>query len=108
MPTAKLPAEILIRRAYADDDTALHRLAALDSAAVPPPGPLLVAELDGELAVAMSLADGSVIADPFRPTAAIVALLAVRAAAEVPRSGVRRRVPAPSRPWTPARRFSTP
>lgn len=69
------PTEILIRRAYADDALALVRLAALDSADAAPQAPLVVAELDGELAVALSLADGSVIADPFRPTAAIVQLL---------------------------------
>jgi hypothetical protein len=66
---------ITIRPAYADDQLSLHRLAALDSADLPPSSPLLVAEVEGELRVALSLDDGTVIADPFFPTAAIVALM---------------------------------
>jgi len=73
--------QIMIRPGYADDERALRRLAALDSALNPPPAPLLVAEVDGELGAALSLHDGSVIADPFRPTAQIVELLRVHAAA---------------------------
>jgi hypothetical protein len=73
--------EILIRRAYADDRSDLIRLAALDSVASPPPAPLLVAELDGVLSVALSLTDGSAIADPFKPTTEIVDLLRLHAAA---------------------------
>ena len=38
-------AQILLRPAYADDERALNRLAALDSAAAAPPPPLLVAEV---------------------------------------------------------------
>ena len=101
------PSEILIRRAYADDAEALARLAELDSADAAPQGPLVVAELDGELAVALSLADGSVIADPFRPTATIVELLRLRAASES-RPLRKRRLRAPSRPWSRALRFSAP
>jgi hypothetical protein len=67
--------QITIRPAYADDQLALLRLAALDSADAPPPQPLLLAEVDGELRVALSLSDGSAIADPFSPTAGTVALL---------------------------------
>jgi hypothetical protein len=70
--------ELRIRYARADDDAALRRLAALDSAAVPEP-PLLLAEVDGELHVALSLWDGRAIADPFRKTQALVELLVVRA-----------------------------
>jgi hypothetical protein len=73
--------EILIRRGYADDRSDLIRLAALDGASAPPPAPLLVAELDGELSVALSLADGSAIADPFKSTAQVVELLRLHAAA---------------------------
>jgi hypothetical protein len=65
---------ITIRPAYADDALALSRLAALDSAEVPAE-PVLLAEADGELRVALSLTDGSVIADPFAPSAQLVALL---------------------------------
>jgi hypothetical protein len=51
------------------------QLAALDSADALPPSPLLLGEVDGELRVALSLNDDSAIADPFYPTAAILALL---------------------------------
>jgi hypothetical protein len=71
--------QITIRPAYADDAPTLLRLAALDSADAPPPTPLLVGEKDGDLCVAMSLRDGSVIADPFVATADIVELLRARA-----------------------------
>jgi hypothetical protein len=71
---------ITVRPAYADDAAALRRLAALDSATVPP-APLLVAEVDGELSAALSLADGRAIADPFRPTAHHVELLRTQATA---------------------------
>ena len=88
--------EITIRPAYADDQLALIRLAALDSAAGVPPAPLLLAELDGELRVALSLADGTAIADPFARTADILALLRLRAGAAIHpaarRRGRRRRL----------------
>ena len=71
-------AGVTLRYAYADDHEALVRLAALDSAA-PPPAPLLLAEVDGELRAALSLADGTSIADPFHPTVALVSLLQARA-----------------------------
>jgi hypothetical protein len=67
--------EITIRPAYADDQSALIRLAELDSAPAPPAHPLLLAEVDGELRVALSLRDDTVIADPFFPSASIEALL---------------------------------
>ncbi len=70
--------ELTIRPAYPDDLPDLQRLAALDSATVPG-GELLIAELDGVLAAAVSIDDQGVIADPFRPTAAVVDLLARRA-----------------------------
>jgi hypothetical protein len=76
-----LRSQIMIRPGYADDHWALIRLAALDSAAGVPRAPLLVAEVDGELGAALSLRDGAAIADPFRPTAEIVALLRAHAAA---------------------------
>lgn len=85
-----LRSQIMIRPAYADDQRALHRLAALDSAVVPGP-PLLVAEVDGELAAALSLRDGVTIGDPFRPTADIVALLRAHAATATAAPRMRRR-----------------
>lgn len=77
-PAEGVVLELRIRYARAEDDAALRRLAALDSATVPQP-PLLLAEVDGELHVALSLWDGRAIADPFRKTQALVELLAVRA-----------------------------
>ena len=71
---------ITIRHATPDDDTELMRLAALDSAAAAPPLPLLLADVEGELRAALSLRDGSAIADPFFPTADLLELLRVHAA----------------------------
>lgn len=62
---------VTIRPAYATDNRALCRLAQLDSRVLPPE-PLLVAEVDGELRVAVSMTDGAVVADPFAPTAQLV------------------------------------
>ncbi|HET7047294.1 MAG TPA: hypothetical protein VFI54_03415 [Solirubrobacteraceae bacterium] len=81
MPSFKAQASITIRSAYADDLAALARLATLDSAAGVPAAPVLVAEVDDELRAALSLADGSVIADPFFPTQHLVRLLRAHAAA---------------------------
>jgi hypothetical protein len=74
MRTSLSTRAITIRPAYGDDQPAIVRLAALDSAPVPG-GPLLLAEVEGELWAAMTLADGAVIADPFHPTQALVGLL---------------------------------
>ena len=78
MPPVTTAPSVLIRAARGSDGPALARLAALDSAPLPA-GDLLVAEADGELVAARSLESGAVIADPFRPTADVVALLALRA-----------------------------
>ena len=80
MPTITTAPSVLIRAARGSDGRALRRLAALDSSVVPA-GELLVAEADGELVAARALTSGAVIADPFRPSADVVALLALRAAA---------------------------
>ena len=77
--------EITIRRAYADDQLPLLRLAALDSADSVPPTPLLIAEVDGQLRAALSLGDGSAIADPFVRTADLLELLQTRARADATR-----------------------
>jgi hypothetical protein len=69
---------VLIRAARGSDGSDLDRLAALDSAHVPA-GDLLVAETDGRLIAAIDPDSGAVIADPFRPTADVVALLELRA-----------------------------
>lgn len=80
---------ITIRPAYTDDHRALIRLAALDSADAPPAQPLLLAEVDGHLRVALSLRDGAAIADPFFPSAEIVVLLRQHARALEPRPATR-------------------
>jgi hypothetical protein len=67
--------EITIRPEYPDDELALIRLATLDSSDRAPARPLLLAEVDGELRAALSLHDGSAIADPFKQTAALLELL---------------------------------
>ena len=71
-------ASLTIRHANGADEPALHRLAALDSSRVPS-GELLVAELDGQLVVALSVDTGAAIADPFEHTAAIVDSLRAQA-----------------------------
>lgn len=74
--------EITIRPAYADDYPELARLAALDSADRVPARPLLLVEVDGSLRAALSLRDGSAIADPFFPSAKLLVLLRAHAAGE--------------------------
>jgi len=76
---------LTIRLAYAEDYPALARLAALDSAERVPRRPLLIAEAGGEPRAALSLSDGTSIADPFHHTAEILTLLELRASAAVPR-----------------------
>jgi hypothetical protein len=92
--TSSLPTTeaVVIRRAYPDDAPALGRLATLDSRR-PITGAALVAERDGRILAALSLDDGRAIADPFAPTADLVALLRVHAEAASPRRrhGMRRR-----------------
>jgi hypothetical protein len=70
---------ILVRPARAVDSDALRILAALDSAR-PLTGDVLIAVSGGDIAAAMSLDTGAVIADPFQSTAHLVELL--RTAAE--------------------------
>lgn len=72
-------ADVVIRPACDADVAPLHDLAELDSAA-PLTGPVFVAVVDARLWAALSLADGRVVADPFRPSAGAVELLALRVA----------------------------
>ncbi|HEY2260600.1 MAG TPA: hypothetical protein VGH45_12840 [Solirubrobacteraceae bacterium] len=90
-----------IRFASPEDDAALRRLAALDSQPLPP-GPLLVAEVAGELWAGISLTDEPrAIADPFRHTAELVVLLRERADRLVGRgrTAPSRAQPAPRLAW---------
>ena len=88
-PKIPAAASITIRPAYADDDRALARLAALDSAHKPS-GPMLLAEVDGELRAALSLENQKAIADPFFPSLHLVSLLRAHAAETTRRSSARR------------------
>jgi hypothetical protein len=78
--------DISIRLAVAADMPALHRVAERDSRLLPP-GDLLVAEAHGEVQAALSLQTGESVADPFRPTAALVDLLKLRARQSAPNGG---------------------
>ena len=80
-PVQRMPAgtsTLTLRYAVAADAEALDRLAQLDSDRAPR-GVVLVAEVPGELWAALSLDDGHAVADPFRPTGELVALLVERA-----------------------------
>jgi hypothetical protein len=81
---------ITVRRASSTDQGELARLAALDSAR-PPTGTVLVAEADYRLLAALPVGSGRPIADPFEPTAEVVALLELRAAQLAGRREGRRR-----------------
>jgi hypothetical protein len=69
--------EITIRPSTPEDSAAIERLAELDGRP-PTSGDFILAIVGGELWAALSLDGGDVIADPFRPTADVVALLRVR------------------------------
>jgi len=74
---------ILIRHSRPADSQAIHRLADLDDRAVPT-GDSLLAFVDGELAVARAF-NGHSVADPFRLTAELQELVALRAIQETQR-----------------------
>jgi hypothetical protein len=81
---------LTVRNAVASDLSELARLAALDSAR-PPRGPALVAVADSRMLAALPLGSGRPIADPFEPTAEVVALLELRARQLRESDGERRR-----------------
>ena len=89
--TVRREIEFTVRALHDADAVALERLAGLDSASLPA-GEALGAEINGELVAAISLVDGSVIADPFRPTTSAIELLRLRAR-QLGVSGERRRLP---------------
>jgi hypothetical protein len=70
-----------IRQARETDVNALHRLAELDSEPRPLTGRIIVGEVKGEIAAAIAVDDGRLIADPFRPTAQLAAHLRRRRSA---------------------------
>jgi hypothetical protein len=65
---------VTLRRYSAEDHGPLARLVALDSSK-PPHQPMVVAEVGGELRAALSLNDGSLVADPFHLTEGAAGLL---------------------------------
>jgi hypothetical protein len=69
---------VTIRQNVPSDAEALDRLAALDSSR-PLREPVLVAEVGDELWAAVSMADSSVVSDPFRPSGELAFLLVERA-----------------------------
>ena len=69
-----------LRFATEEDADALRRLAELDSR-TPLAGRVLIGEIAGSPAAALSLGDDRVIADPFRRTDHLVACLRIRAGA---------------------------
>jgi hypothetical protein len=87
---------IIIRSSTDRDAAAIARLAELDSRPAPS-GRVLLALVDGELRAALSLAGGELIANPFKPSQQLAALLRLRAsheragsASERPDRGLRR------------------
>ena len=69
-----------IHLATEEDSRALSRLAGLDSAR-PLQRPVLIGQIGGEPAAAISLADGRIVADPLRRPDHLLACLRVRAGA---------------------------
>jgi hypothetical protein len=82
--------QVTVRHAVDADERALAQLAALDGARRLH-GPALVAEADAGVLAALPLGSGRPIADPFEPTAELVALLELRRTQLRARDGERRR-----------------
>jgi len=96
-PLAATPADdtVVVRRAVAADAADLERLRLLEGAPRVLRGTVLVAEADGVVHAAHAVEDGVTLADPFRASAALTALLRARASLL--------RGPAPARTRTPGR-----
>jgi hypothetical protein len=77
-PAPEHLAAVILRFAVFDDAPDLLRLAQLDSAE-PLREPILLAEVSGRVAAALSLTEDRVIADPFVLTGSAVELLRARA-----------------------------
>ena len=84
---------VVIRAARGSDGGALDELARVDSQR-PLAGEVLLAEQDGVLVAA--LAGERVVADPFRPTADVVALLRLHAGRSRHAQGARPRIRVPN------------
>jgi hypothetical protein len=71
------PEAITIRPLCENDVEAVQHLAELDDRPVPP-GPLLLAEVEGTVEAAVALEGGETLANPFATSAEVVSLLRVR------------------------------
>jgi hypothetical protein len=78
VPVTEEPRRLTVRLAEPADDSALRRLAALDSSRLPA-GPLLVGEMGGGIQAAVPVLGGRPIANPFVRTAELIPLLELRA-----------------------------
>ena len=83
--------ELKLRAATDADALALLRLARLDSS-LALTGTIILAEDDGEIVAAQAVESGAAIANPFRRTTPIVAMLRLRAA-QLRQPAPRRRAP---------------
>ena len=92
MSTHTVDPTVVIRAARGSDGSALENLARMDSQR-PLAGDVLLAEQNGVIVAA--LAGERTIADPFRPTADLVALLQVHAGRTAHADGHRSRVRVP-------------
>ena len=76
--TCMVPANTyVLRLATPSDDSALERIAGLDGQR-PLAGSVLLGEIDGKPAAAVSMDDGRVVADPFQLTDPLVRVLTLR------------------------------
>jgi len=73
-------AEIIIRAARAEDMAEIARVAGRDTHDLPQ-APLLVGMVGDRVRAAISLTDGSFVADPFHRTSELVEMLRIRAGA---------------------------
>ena len=70
---------VAVRLARPEDEAAIQKLAALDGKKAPA-GRVLVAEADSEVIAALAIDGAHAVADPFRWTSDVVALMEMRAA----------------------------
>src|SRR5437763_9898939 len=77
-PVVESLTRYIVRLAEPADDSALRRLAGLDSSRLPV-GPLLVGEMGGGIQAALPVMGGRGIANPFVRTAELTTLLELRA-----------------------------
>ena len=67
----------VVRQATPSDEAVLERIAALDGQR-PLSGAVLIGEIDGKPAAAVSIDDGRVVADPFQLTVQLVSVITMR------------------------------